>query len=92
MAPVRTETLYQAFCAPCKWTGFTRTQRFEAGNDDACHTEIYHQGVAPSMDLKPKFPKGTPEYAAYEAALKEELGKFSRGEAPYEYPTEEGYV
>ncbi|QDY06120.1 hypothetical protein FJK98_02220 [Micromonospora sp. HM134] len=33
-----------------------------------------------------RFPAGTPERAAYAAELTEELGKFARGEAPYEYP------
>ena len=34
--------------------------------------------------IEPPFPKGTPEYAAYEAELKVELAKFAKGEAPYE--------
>lgn len=35
---------------------------------------------------EPCFPKGTPEYAAYEAELKTELGKWAAGETPYGYP------
>lgn len=38
---------------------------------------------------QPQFPIGTPEYAAYEAELKEELGKFARGEEPYPYEPEQ---
>lgn len=33
---------------------------------------------------EPQFPPGTPEYEAYKAELLEELGKFSRREAPYD--------
>jgi hypothetical protein len=32
----------------------------------------------------PLYPKGTPEYAAYEAELKTELAKFQAGEPPYD--------
>jgi hypothetical protein len=39
-------------------------------------------GVPPA----PRYPAGTPEYAAYAAELYEELDKWSRGEPPYEYP------
>lgn len=31
----------------------------------------------------PRYPEGTPEYAAYAAELGTELGKFARGEEPY---------
>jgi hypothetical protein len=33
----------------------------------------------------PRFPEGTPEYEAYRAELRTELGKFARGEDPYPY-------
>lgn len=35
------------------------------------------------MSDGPKFPPGTPEYEAYTAELREELGKFANHEAPY---------
>ena len=38
-------------------------------------------------ELLPAHPEGTPEYAAYQEQLHEELGKWSRGENPYPYPT-----
>jgi hypothetical protein len=33
--------------------------------------------------LEPKYPEGTPEYDTYAAELREELGKFAKGEEPY---------
>jgi hypothetical protein len=35
---------------------------------------------------KPRYPEGTPEYAAYKAALTDELDKWKRREAPYDWP------
>jgi hypothetical protein len=35
---------------------------------------------------KPRYPEGTPEYAAYKAALTDELDKWKRREAPYDRP------
>lgn len=35
--------------------------------------------------IEPKYPKSTPEYAAYERELKTELDKFAKGEEPYPY-------
>ncbi len=43
------------------------------------------QDLQVAMGLQPRFPEGTPEYAAYRAELTEELGKFARGEEPYPY-------
>ncbi len=40
---------------------------------------------ASSPKFQPKYPEGTPEYAARAAEMKTELGKFARGDAPYEY-------
>lgn len=40
--------------------------------------------LPPDPELTPRFPKGTPEYEAYKAELKAELGKWSRREPPYE--------
>lgn len=37
----------------------------------------------PEMYHQPLYPTGTPEYAAYEAELKEELRKWVAGEPPY---------
>jgi hypothetical protein len=37
----------------------------------------------PEPQYMPRYPKGTPEYAAYEAELKEELRKWAAGEPPY---------
>lgn len=34
-------------------------------------------------DLEPRYPKGTPEYAAYAAQLRAELAKFANHEPPY---------
>lgn len=34
--------------------------------------------------LQPRFPAGTPEYAAYAAELRAELAKFANREAPYD--------
>jgi hypothetical protein len=34
---------------------------------------------------QPRFPEGTPEYAAYRQELQVELDKFARGEEPYPY-------
>ena len=41
---------------------------------------------------EPRFPEGTPEYEAYRTKLLEELGKFSRGESPYEYTPEKPFT
>jgi hypothetical protein len=45
---------------------------------DEVHTENER------FELTPRFPEGTPEYAAYAAELKTELGKWVAGEAPYD--------
>lgn len=37
------------------------------------------------LAIQPEFPQGTPEYDAYAKALRAELAKFSKGEAPYEF-------
>lgn len=38
----------------------------------------------------PRYPAGSPEYAAYAAELKQELRKFATGEEPYPYPRDAG--
>lgn len=38
----------------------------------------------PAFTDPPRFPEGTPEYAAYKAELDVELAKFAKGEPPYE--------
>lgn len=42
--------------------------------------------------MEPTYPQGTPEYDAYAAELRTELGKFARGEDPYQYRREEMFM
>jgi hypothetical protein len=52
------------------------------------HAEFMADSL-PAPASGPRFPKGTPEYAAYERELQAELAKFAAGEEPYPYRPEE---
>jgi hypothetical protein len=44
------------------------------------------QGLGEIGPARPRFPEGTPEYAAYRRELTAELAKFTAGEPPYDRP------
>lgn len=61
----------------------------EEGHDDTAVFEIGEQvplswGSGSEAVIQPRFPEGTPEYAAYAAELREELAKFVAHEPPYD--------
>jgi hypothetical protein len=60
--------------------GVVRTNEHESRYTAECEADDQF-GLA--LVSQPAFPKGTPEYAAYEAQLRIELAKFVAGEAPY---------
>jgi len=58
------------------------TSRYPLDIDpDVCNTGL--MSTDKSNESFVWFPEGTPEYAAYAAALKAELAKFVAGEPPY---------
>jgi len=59
------------------------TSRYPLDIDpDVCNTGL--MSTDKSNESFVWFPEGTPEYAAYAAALKAELAKFSAMEPPYD--------